>query len=31
MEGMKTIDQKMYEALKQKKNIVDYVMERGWK
>lgn len=26
----KSIDEKMYEALKAKKNIVDYVMEKGW-
>lgn len=25
-----TIDRKMYEALKNKKDIVEYVMERGW-
>lgn len=25
-----TMDEKMYAALKQKKNIVDYVMEKGW-
>lgn len=25
-----TIDRKMYEALKSKKDIVEYVMERGW-
>lgn len=26
-----TIDEKMYAALKQKKDIVDYVMEKGWR
>jgi SNF2 family DNA or RNA helicase len=31
MKRGKTIDEKMYEALKQKKDIVKYVMKYGWK
>lgn len=30
MEKGKTIDEKMYQALNMKKDIVEYVMERGW-
>lgn len=30
MDKGKSIDEKMYEALQNKKDIVDYVMEKGW-